>query len=211
MSLGGVERVTVWRVDQGIDLVFEGLQDLDVVRQCEHMVNHLRRGGLIGFSADHDKTLAAIHTGGPIEPGSDLTGVPFVGGFWYNWQTAPSLTGSTDVVAVESLSRGMHERHTVSTVSNYESWGVLLTLDGNVQFPQASPVLVREQYTFPALRLRAGERSSPSLLTSRSEHTWRLALPLVEDIGALSDVGAILPGTNGLPVTLAGTPYAPPR
>jgi len=207
-SLSGREAVQVWRVAHGYDIIFDGLADLAVVRKIERMVNHLRRGGLIGFSADHSKTFAAFRGSAAVVPNTDLSGISFTGVTWYNWQSSPTLTTS-DVVAVQGIDRGQLGRYSLSSLDIYADYAAMVTLSENMQTAVEAPVLLREQYTLPALRLRPSDRMSPSLLTSRAEHTWRLALPLVEDLHALRHAG-LLPGTSGLPTSLAGSPYAPP-
>lgn len=205
-TLGGLHVVQTWAVDLLVTVRVEGIPDGSTQKQLHALCNHLRRGGLCGFALDASRFFAATRrTGLSVDPGSDLSGVVLTGPYWYSWNTSPTVTNGS--VAVEGFD-GERMLHAISSLPAYDSTYANVVLDGNLEFP-VTDFLIRERYSYPALRLTPEGRRAP-LLTSRLGHTWALDLPLQVDRHALRNTVRSLPGTNGKPATV-GTPYAPRR
>ncbi|MGA0848322.1 MAG: hypothetical protein ACO3RX_00075 [Chthoniobacterales bacterium] len=204
-SLAGRETVQTWAVDLPVRITVDGIPAGVLQRQLQALTSHLRRGGVVGFALVHAKFFAACRQGGLlVSAGSDLSGVPLGESNWYQWNTSTSL-GSGDLVAVEGFD-GVRMVHAVSSVGLWSAYSAQITLDGNLEFP-VGDFVVRERYTYPALRLAPDGRRAP-LLSTANGHTWSLDLPLVVDRYTLRETLSELPGTSGAPATTGG-PWRP--
>ncbi len=208
-NMAGGEVVQTWAVDLQVTITAEGIPAGDNQRQLASMVSHLRRGGIIGFALDHAKFWCATRTGGlSLAAGSDLSAVILGGPYWRAWQSSPTL-GSGDEVAIEGF-EGRRTVQGVSSVPAYTDVYANIVLDGNLP-TSLTDFVVRERYSYPALRLTPDGRRAPLLATTNG-HTWSLNLPLTVARDVLARPTATilspLPGTSGAPAT-TGTAYGP--
>lgn len=162
-------------------------------RRLQTLVNHLLRGGYVGFSRDHSKSWCAAQSAVVWDRGASSIGC---GGSGFTaWSAFASLV-SGDEVVVETASVGPYrEYHTTSGIvaTAATSVGLAETLEYAYPFDLAGTLgLVRYRYFWPLLWLPEDQISRPILTSSRGI-TWTLDVTLAYSMVA----AAALFGTIG--------------
>jgi hypothetical protein len=145
-----------------VRILVEMIQDQEVRRGLEDLINHLKRGGLCSFVEDTDFTWAGFTVG---NPNRGFSQVAVQGNMFANY-TAGTQTPAGDEVVIQGPSPLFHrEVHGVGAVV-----GDLVNLDVPVHsedFLGGSFTLVRSYRFWPFLRLPKEGRNGGFLTTDR--------------------------------------------
>lgn len=177
---------TTYSVDGGFDRVrivverrSQRLASLFAWRdKCHSLIDHLQRGGRIGFAQDADKAVLGSLNAFPL--GSS---VQFTSNLYSSWEPTAALAVDDRVVLSSALPDRKREEHTVASRSAGPP--VTIGLDRAVWFRHGSgPWLLRHHGFYPCLRLDPDARSE-DLCVSERGLVFTLSLPLVEDLATL--------------------------
>jgi len=177
-----------------VPIIKERFTSASLRRELEAVVNHLRAGGVVGFSLDDSKALARFGT----PPASADTSIALDAvDPWASWGDSPAYV-SGDEIRIEQPGRVLRAEtvtYTSETSSAITTSAVLNTFD-------AGPVLIRYRDFYPVLRLPANLANSADLLTHDRRLNYSLALPLVEypaDLWAFWEAGVTLADKTASP------------
>ncbi len=151
--------------------------DAAVLRQLEHLEDHLTRGGLVGFSADSDKTYASW--GSAAYSTRSYIHVATGNGF-SAWEGSAVLASGDEVIVESVQPQGYRSRHAIT------SWTAgLVTLSGSTIPQDMIGVMVRYRDFYPALRLPDDQLNKPILSTeNRLVYTLDVELEVAPEIVA---------------------------
>lgn len=170
-----------------VPIVKERFTSASLRRDLEAVVNHLRAGGVVGFSLDDSKALAKFGT--PPQSGDTVIALDAADP-WGSWPGTPAFA-SGDEIRIEQPGRTL--RAETVTYSSLTSSDITVSAVRNTY--DTGPVLVRYRDFYPVLRLPAGLANSPDLLTHDRRLNYTLSLPLVEypaDLWAFWEAGVKL-------------------
>lgn len=165
--------------------------------EAHTLVDHLQRGGSIGFALDADKAFLCVPTS-PFVAG--LSTIPVGGNIFSAWESSATLAADDRMVISSSNPDRMREENTVSAFSAGS-----LTLDRSVRFDHSGFVIIRHWGFYPVLKLDPAALGQ-NLAPSERGFVFTLTLPLVEDVAALE---ALVGAAGSSQIGLAGTSDTP--
>lgn len=165
--------------------------------EAHTLVDHLQRGGSIGFALDADKAFLVAPTS-PFVAG--LTSIGVGGNIVSAWEPTATLAADDRLVISSSNPDRMREENTVSAYSAGS-----LTLDREVRFDHSGFVIFRHWGFYPVLKLDPAAIGQ-NLAPSERGFVFTLTLPLVEDVAGME---ALVGAAGSSQITLAGTSDTP--
>jgi len=176
---GGYDRVRVV-----VERASEREDSVSAFRDKAHaIIDHLQRGGRIGFALDSAK--ACVHrVTSAVIPGS--TSLNVTQSAAKTWESSAALAVNDRVVVSSALPLRMREEGTVASVPG--SYPGAVTLDRAVWFRHTgAPVILRHYGFFPALRLDPDAAGEPLIVSERG-YVFTLSLPLIEEVDAVAEI-----------------------
>lgn len=155
-------------------------------RSLQALINHLQRGGYVGFSADHSRAWGANCT---TTPGNgDLTVA--VGANDFSGYSASGVIGNGDNIILQSPNpTGKVEMiRALSLTGAGSPYTITLVASSQVELDHTATTFARWEWFWPRLRLDP-DAVDADLLTSERQWVWTLDLPLVTD--PVAEHGAI--------------------
>jgi len=165
--------------------------------EAHTLVDHLQRGGSIGFALDTTKAFLCAPSS-PFIAG--LTTMAVGGNLFSAWESAATLAADDRMVISSSNPDRMREENTVSAYSAGS-----LTLDREARFEHSGIITIRHWGFYPVLKLDPAAIGQ-NLAPSERGFVFTLTLPLIEDVSAVEDIVA----ADGMSqLSLAGTGDTP--
>jgi hypothetical protein len=165
-------------------------------RTLRNMLNHLHRGGYVGFAADASKawgSFVAVPPGGPVRGATSIVGLQRQA--WYS-TTASLASGDAIVIETGSPQHIVEETTTSATVANSAtslSCASILTTFGGACH-------VRHRDFYPILLMEPAEIARANKILSAKRLWYDIALDFIYDLSgvmALSGPGPVVRQAGG--------------
>lgn len=171
-------------------------------RRLVTLAAHLQRGGTCAFAADADYAHAGFTINLPSTEQSTLI---------VRLELMKNLTGALSAAGRELMVQSDHDEYKIEmkkcATNTGKTYGLAQRLATDMT--DARWCLVREYYTYPALRMPKEYRQSGKYVDHDREFKFTLTLPLEEDPSAMDAYNAFgmpLPGTGHGPSVISTDP-----
>lgn len=162
-------------------------------RKLVSLVGHLQRGGTCIFTRDEDYAWAGFLAG---IPSSEQSSVIIDQNLFSELVPSPDPLDGREIWVNSDHDRYLFQHLRCSTQSGAQ---VNLAQNLAIDFADSRWVLVRDYFTYPALRMPARYRESGEFVPHEHEFTFTLALPLEEDpaqLDVLHALNGVFPGES---------------
>ena len=155
-------------------------------RKLQALINHLQRGGYVGFSADHSRAWGANCSSAP---GNGDTTVSVGANDFSSYSASGAVTAGDNIILQSPNPSGLVEMIRLASFTGAGAPYTMGLLGGTqVELDHVATTFARWEWFWPRLRLDPDARLA-NLLTSERQWVYTLDLPLVTD--PVAEHGAI--------------------
>ncbi len=170
-----------------IRLILENFTNEALRRDLESLVAHLKAGGPVGFSLDHDKSWAGFIDSMAREPSRGSTVLKTKGNRFTRWSGSASLGSGEEIVIASAPLEGLKENRALSGALAASATSVNITSDPLIYSYRADTVVVRHRDFYPCLVLPETSIDD-AIVETNHRISYTLDLTLDEDWGTLSAI-----------------------
>ena len=168
-----------------IRIILENFTNEALRRDLESLVAHLKAGGPVGFSLDHDKSWAGFVNQMSRRPVRGSTGLQTHGSEFRKWSASASLDSGDEVVIASAPLEGLMENRALSASLASSAISANISSDPLVYTYRADTVVVRYRDFYPCLVLPQTSIDD-AIVETNHRISYTLDLTLDEDWGTLA-------------------------